>query len=120
MSVFTDMNNTAAASTGDLKSRLRLHQQFASRVEDEKHDFIVYLPPMYDAELDRRYPVLYLQDGQNLFDPDTSFIPGNYWRVGETADELIMSGAVEPLIIVGIYNTESIALMSTRRSRTSV
>ena len=72
---------------------------------DEKHDFIVYLPPLYEAEPDRRYPVLYLQDGQNLFDPDTSFIPGNYWRVGETADELIVSGAIEPLIIVGIYNT---------------
>src|SRR5580704_13944132 len=105
MSVSTDMNNPAAATPSDLKSRLRLHQQFASRVEDEKHDFIVYLPPMYEAEPDRRYPVLYLQDGQNLFDPDTSFIPGNYWRVGETADELIVSGAIEPLIIVGIYNT---------------
>ena len=43
---------------------------------DEKHDFIVYVPPMYDAQPDRRYPVLYLQDGQNLFDPETTFIQG--------------------------------------------
>ena len=64
----------------DLKSRLRLHQQFASRLVDEKHDFIVYLPPMYDAQPDRRFPVLFMQDGQNLFDPETSFIKGNYWR----------------------------------------
>ncbi len=105
MSVFTDMNNAAAATSGDLKSRLHKHEQFASRVEDEKHDFIMYLPPMYKAQPDRRYPVLYLQDGQNLFDPDTSFVPGNYWRVGETADELITTGAIEPLVIVGIYNT---------------
>jgi predicted alpha/beta superfamily hydrolase len=46
-----------------------------------------------------------MQDGQNLFDPETSFIKGNYWRMGETADELIVTGQIEPLVIVGIYNT---------------
>jgi predicted alpha/beta superfamily hydrolase len=49
--------------------------------------------------------VLYMQDGQNLFDPETSFIKGNYWRMGETADALTAAGAMEPLIIVGIYNS---------------
>ncbi len=95
----------AMPETPDLKSRLRLHQQFASRLVDEKHDFIVYLPPMYDAQPDRRFPVLFMQDGQNLFDPETSFQKGNYWRMGETADALILSGEIEPLVIVGIYNT---------------
>jgi predicted alpha/beta superfamily hydrolase len=71
---------------------------------EEHHDLIVYVPPMYEAQVDRRFPVLYMQDGQNLFDPETSFIPGNYWRMGETADALIEAGAIEPLIIVGIYN----------------
>ena len=94
-----------AQASSSLKSRLRLHQHFASHLLDEKHDFILYVPPLYEAESDRRYPVLYLQDGQNLFDPNTSFIHGKYWRVGETADELIMTGAIEPLVIVGIYNT---------------
>ncbi len=103
--IITDQPIPPAQAPSHLKERLRLHQQFASRVMDEKHDFIVYLPPLYEAEPDRRYPVLYLQDGQNLFDPDTSFIAGNYWRVGETADELIMTGQIEPLVIVGIYNT---------------
>ncbi len=46
-----------------------------------------------------------MQDGQNLFDPETSFIKGNYWRMGETADALIEADVIEPLIIVGIYNT---------------
>lgn len=92
---------------GALNSRLRKHEQFASTLLDEKHDFIVYVPPMYDAEQDRRYPVLYMQDGQNLFDPQTSFIHGKYWRMGETADELILSAQIEPLIIVGVYNTSS-------------
>ncbi len=105
MPVPTELTNVPAAVPGELKSRLRLHQQFPSAVMEEKHDFMVYLPPLYEAEAGRRYPVLYLHDGQNLFDPDTSFIPGKYWRVGETADELIMAGAIEPLVIVGIYNT---------------
>jgi len=102
-------NSTLAAAVvaiaGDLKSRLRLHTQFPSKIEDETHDFIVYLPPMYDEDPDRRFSVFYMQDGQNLFDPETSFCKGNYWRVGETADELTLAGEIEPLIIVGIYNT---------------
>jgi len=49
--------------------------------------------------------VLYLQDGQNLFDGSTSFIPGMDWHVKDTADQLIAQGAIRPLIIVGIYNT---------------
>jgi predicted alpha/beta superfamily hydrolase len=102
--VATDNSNLLQAAAS-LKSRLRKHEQFASRLTDEKHDFIVYVPPMYDAQPDRRYPVLFMQDGQNLFDPETSFVKGNYWRMGETADELILTGQIEPLIIVGIYNT---------------
>jgi predicted alpha/beta superfamily hydrolase len=53
----------------------------------------------------RRYPVLYMHDGQNLFEPDTAFLKGEHWRVGETASELIETGKIDPLIIVGIYNT---------------
>ena len=40
------MNQIPVAVPGDLKSRLRLHEQFPSKVEEEKHDFVVYLPPM--------------------------------------------------------------------------
>lgn len=101
----SDRNHAPVAVPEDLKSRLRFHPQFASQVEEEKHDFIVYLPPMYDTEPDRRFPVLFMQDGQNLFDPETSFTHGNYWHMGESADHLIGTGEIEPLIIVGIYNT---------------
>jgi predicted alpha/beta superfamily hydrolase len=103
--IIPDQPIPPAQVPSSLKSRLRLHPQFTSRLMDEKRDFMVYLPPLYEAEPDRRYPTLYLQDGQNLFDPDTSFIPGKYWRVGESADELIMAGMIEPLMIVGIYNS---------------
>ena len=64
---------------------------------------MVYLPPGYDNGA-FRCPVLYLQDGQNLFDPHTAF-GGQDWRVDVTADDLILRGAIEPLIVVGIYNT---------------
>jgi predicted alpha/beta superfamily hydrolase len=84
--------------------RLRLHPRFASRYLSTPRDLIVYLPPGYDETPDARYPVLYLQDGQNLFDPATAF-GGNDWRADITADELIRCGRIEPLILAGIYNT---------------
>jgi predicted alpha/beta superfamily hydrolase len=96
---------TRPSGPSNLKARLHLHTQFASPLLEEKHDFIVYVPQAFSYDLHRFFPVLYLHDGQNLFDPETSFIKGNYWRVGETADALIASGEVEPLVIVGIYNT---------------
>ena len=65
---------------------------------------IVYLPPGYEKEEARRYPVLYLNDGQNLFDRATSYA-GVEWEVDETAQSLIERGVIEPLIIVGIPNT---------------
>lgn len=80
------------------------HEQFASRFLRNRRDLIVYLPPGYQEQLGRAYPILYLHDGQNLFDGATSFIPGMDWHVGQTADYLIYEGRVEPLIIVGIYN----------------
>jgi predicted alpha/beta superfamily hydrolase len=66
---------------------------------------VVYLPPGYHEQPERRFPVLYLHDGQNLFDGSTSFVRGQDWHVGQTADAEIHGGRVEPLIIVGIYNT---------------
>jgi enterochelin esterase-like enzyme len=80
------------------------HERFPSRFLRNQRDLIVYLPPGYDAQPDRHFPVLFLHDGQNLFDGSTSFIPGMDWHVGQTADQWIQEGRVEPLIIVGIYN----------------
>jgi predicted alpha/beta superfamily hydrolase len=98
-------DQTQPPAPGTLPARLKKREQFVSRLVEEHHDLIVYLPPMYEVEAGRRFPVLYMQDGQNLFDPETSFIKGNYWRMGETADALAAAGAMEPLIIVGIYNS---------------
>jgi len=94
-----------ASGEPTLHPRLRLHRAFPSHYLPDKRDLIVYLPPGYDQQPERTYPVLYLQDGQNLFDPRTSFLPGRTWEVREHADAAIEAGEVEPLIIVGIYNT---------------
>ena len=82
----------------------RKHEKFLSKVLKNERDLVVYLPPGYEDQPSRRFRVLYLHDGQNLFDGATAFVPGMDWHVGETADHMIGSGAVEPLIIVGIYN----------------
>jgi len=84
--------------------RLIKHERFPSRFLRNQRDLVVYLPPGYDDQPERQFPVLYLHDGQNLFDGATSFIPGMDWHVGQTADYFIAEGRVAPLIIVGIYN----------------
>jgi len=67
-------------------------------------DVIVWLPPSYNSKFPKRYPVLYMHDGQNLFDPKTSSF-GVDWQLDEAADSLIKAGAIKEIIIVGIYNT---------------
>jgi predicted alpha/beta superfamily hydrolase len=85
-------------------SQLRRHPQFHSVYLEHDRDVLVWIPPGY-GDGSARYPVLYMHDGQNLFEPETAFNKGEHWRVGETATALIQAGRVEPLIIVGIYNT---------------
>jgi predicted alpha/beta superfamily hydrolase len=91
----------AEAVTGDL----RLHE-FRSRVFRNTRFLRVWVPAGYEDNdnSSRRYPVLYLNDGQNLFEPSTSFT-GVEWQVDETAERLIREGQVSPMIIVGIDNS---------------
>ena len=88
----------AGGATGDL----RLHE-FRSRIFRNTRFVRVWLPPGYDdvENQGRNYPVLYLNDGQNLFEAASSYT-GVEWQVDETADRLIREGAVPPMIIVGI------------------
>ncbi len=99
--------------------RLRLHSQFHSHILPADRNLIVYVPEQYNVKPQRSFPVLYLQDGQNLFDGRTSYIPGKTWCVQETADRLIASGEVEPLIVVGVYNTGESRLVEYTPTRDS-
>jgi len=67
-------------------------------------ELVVWLPPGYEEPSTRRYPVLYMFDGQNLFDPATSSF-GTDWAVDEAVDSLIRAGVIEPLIVVGMTST---------------
>ena len=102
---FLFIGTAVAQQPHTLTGDIRFHKAFHSNILNNNRDVIVYLPPVYEAHKEKRYSVLYLHDGQNLFDGATSFIPGQEWRVDETAQSLIAAGKVEPLIIVGIYNT---------------
>lgn len=65
----------------------------------------IWLPPAYAAEPNRRFPVLYMQDGQNLFDPRIANT-GVDWGVDEALQALSAAGAVEPHIVVGVWSTD--------------
>ncbi|NJD32277.1 MAG: alpha/beta hydrolase [Gammaproteobacteria bacterium] len=64
----------------------------------------VWLPPGYGKDTGKRYPVLYMHDGQNLFDPATAF-GGVDWGVDEAMTRMIAAGEVREAIVVGIWNT---------------
>jgi predicted alpha/beta superfamily hydrolase len=83
---------------------LRIHS-FHSRIYRNDRFLRVWVPPGYDDAENAayQYPVLYLNDGQNLFEPATSF-NGVEWQVDESADRLICQRVIPPMIIVGIDN----------------
>ena len=87
--------------------RLVRHDRFSSRALSGERGVTVWLPPGYEDAGDARYPVLYLQDGQNLFDPEAAYVKGETWRVAETAGALIDAGQLQPLLIVGIDHGEA-------------
>ena len=98
--------------TGDI----RVHKSFHSKILNNDRDVVVYLPPEYETDKSKRYSALYLNDGQNLFDGATSFIPGQEWRADEVAQELIAAGKIEPLIIVGEAGTLGRCILAAEES----
>lgn len=65
---------------------------------------LVYLPPSYKENYSKRYPVIYMHDGQNVFDATTSF-GGVEWKVDENINSLVTNGSMDEVIVVGVYNT---------------
>jgi predicted alpha/beta superfamily hydrolase len=89
-----------AASPG----RLVVHADFPSALLGNRRTLTVYLPPGYDGQTTQRYPVVYMHDGQNLFDTARAAF-GVAWQADATAERLINAGRIPPLLIVGIDNT---------------
>jgi hypothetical protein len=104
-----DMNSAQAlfvqkslcSATGDLEI-----VPFESKVFPVARSLRVLLPSGYHeaANQNRKYPVLYLNDGQDLFDVCTSLFNREEWRVDETVNDLIATDKLPPLIVVGIDN----------------
>jgi predicted alpha/beta superfamily hydrolase len=101
----TNWNNVVLQSlSGGITGTVQYHRQLRGDGLQYDRDLIVWLPPSYEKQKSKRYPVLYMHDGQNIIDPQTSFI-GYDWHVDEVADSLIRVGTIEEIIIVGIYNS---------------
>jgi len=86
-----------------LTGNIKRHRAFPSKILGNRRDVLVYLPRGYRYSR-QRYPVLYLQDGQNVFDAATAFA-GVEWGVDEAAERLIKENLIEPLIVVAVANT---------------
>ena len=88
-----------STASGDL----RIHS-LASDIFSNTRSLRVLLPPGYDAAENRskRYPVLYMLDGQNLFDACRSEVSHEEWRVDETVYRLIREKAIPEIIVVGV------------------
>ena len=92
------MSDDGHTLTGDI----RRHDAFPSALLGNRRDVLVYLPPGYSRSR-LRYPVLYMHDGQNVFDAATAFV-GVEWGVDETAQRLITAKQIAPVIIVAVAN----------------
>ena len=79
-------------------------EEFESKILKNKRKVMVWLPPSYKKGT-KRYPVLYMHDGQNVFDEAGSFM-GVEWQADEAADRLIKEGKSRELIIVAVDNME--------------
>jgi predicted alpha/beta superfamily hydrolase len=65
---------------------------------------VIYLPPSYNENPLKRYPVLYMHDGQNLFEAATSAF-GTEWQVDENINASVGGGRMDEVIVVGVSNT---------------
>jgi hypothetical protein len=87
------------------KSKNQVLEGFYSRALNNFRDIYIYLPSSYDYKLDKRYPILYMHDGQNLFYGHKS-LSGESWNMHKTTDRLVEERKIEEIIIVGISSNE--------------
>ncbi|MDM8533963.1 alpha/beta hydrolase-fold protein [Clostridiaceae bacterium HSG29] len=87
-------------------SEIIIINHFYARKLDNYRSLRIYLPPSYNAQLDRRFPVLYTHDGQNMFNSEFSY-SGVSWKIQNVADELIRQFRIEEIIIVAVDNMEN-------------
>lgn len=84
--------------------KVTIVKDFASPQLKNSRALRIYLPPSYAENPAKRYPVLYMHDGQNLFDAKTAAF-GVEWGIDETLNRLVAMGQADEVIVVGIDNT---------------
>lgn len=85
----------------DRQSKILILPNFPASKLNNARNIYIYLPSGYAVDSEKSYPVLYMHDGQNIFEPSTSST-GSSWRIHNTADKLISEGKIREIIIVGI------------------
>jgi predicted alpha/beta superfamily hydrolase len=101
--LFWKSSGDKKAITGQITGTVAYHRQLTGEGIAPR-DIIVWLPPDYTTNKKKRYPVVYMQDGQNSVDPATSAF-GIDWQIDEASDSLIRNKITPSFIAVGIYNT---------------
>src|ERR1043165_6916644 len=92
-----------------IAGKLLPEEQIASRYLGADRTVRIYLPPSYESKPRRRYPVLYLHDGQNVFSSAGSnccFGWGS-WELDKTVDELCAVGRMREIIMVAVDHSRS-------------
>jgi predicted alpha/beta superfamily hydrolase len=102
VAAWRDQTGPAPPRRSTLTGDVRRHPGFESKWVRPR-DVLVWLPPDYGRDPGRRYPVLYVHDGNNVFDDSTSF--AGEWGLDETAERMIRAGEIPPFIAVAVYNT---------------
>lgn len=91
---------------GQSHGTLQTISGFYSQELQNQRNVYVYLPPSYFENQAKHYPVLYMHDGKNLFEPSKAF-GGVAWEVDATIDQLVGQGRMREVIVVGIDNTSA-------------
>ncbi len=99
LQTFIDYADYAPDTKHSVTGTVKVFPQLHSPQLDNRRDILVYVPPGYTSGF-LRYPVLYMHDGQNLFDSATSY--AGEWQVDETIEHLSAEGI--EAIVVGVPN----------------
>lgn len=91
--------------TPNITGNYRIWESMHSEFLKKDRTVVIWLPPGYAQETDKRYPVLYMQDGQQVFDPQTSTW-GQDWEVDEWCTRLIEEKTIQEIIVVAAYCTD--------------
>lgn len=92
--------------SGGITGEIKYHKKFESSKLEKTRDVAVLLPKSYNKNQSKHYPVLYMHDGQNCFNPSTSFT-GIDWQVDEVIDSLSRQGKMQEILAVFINNTDN-------------